>query len=91
MTEKVSEGANLRGADLGDQWAIQGPMRSDVFAPPLSLLCKIGSIVVHVEEGAGEDGHAYDWAAIRSLLADREVQGWIEGMRKGALVPVKRR
>ena len=63
----------------------------DVFAPPLSLLCKLGSIVVHVEEGAGEDGHAYDWAAIRSLLADREVQGWIEGMRNKALVPVKRR
>ena len=64
----------------------------DVFAPPLSLLCKLGSIVVHVEEGArARMAHAYDWAAIRSLLADREVQGWIEGMRNKALVPVKRR
>ncbi len=63
----------------------------DVFHPPVALVAKIGSILVHVEEGAGEGGHAYDWTAARSLLADREVQQWIKGLRAHALVPVKRR
>jgi hypothetical protein len=62
----------------------------DTFAPPVRLLAKIGSILVHVEEGAGEGGHEYDWTAARSLLADREVQNWLEGMRESALLPVKR-
>lgn len=63
----------------------------DTHAPPIRLLAKIGSILVHVEEGAGENGHHYDWAAVRSLLADREVQEWLDSMRAKALVPVKRR
>jgi hypothetical protein len=63
----------------------------DVFAPSVGLIAKIGSILVHVEEGSGEGGHAYDWHAVRTLLADREVQEWLDGMRSKALVPVKRR
>ncbi len=62
----------------------------DIYAPPVGLLCKLGSIVVHVEEGAGAGGHDFDWIALRSLLADREVQDWIEAMGKSGLVPVKR-
>lgn len=63
----------------------------DVYAPPVRLLAKLGSIIVHVEEGSGAGGHQFDWSAIRSLLADREVQDWIEVMGKHGLVPVKRR
>lgn len=62
----------------------------DVYAPPVALLCKLGSIVVHVDEAAGVGGHHFDWVAIRSLLADREVQDWIEAMSRHGLVPVKR-
>jgi hypothetical protein len=63
----------------------------DIHAPPIGLLAKIGSILVHVEEGAGEGGHAFDRMAVRSLLADREVQDWLGGMRDASLLPVKRR
>jgi len=63
---------------------------ADVFAPPVSLLAKIGSIIVHIEEGAGAGGHDFDWVVVRSLLADREVQDWLGGMRAKALLPVKR-
>ncbi len=62
----------------------------DVFAPPVSLLCKLGSIVVHVDEGSGAGGHAYDWAAVRSLIADREVQDWLVGMDGSGLLPKRR-
>ena len=62
----------------------------DTFAPSVGLLCKLGSIVVHVDESAGEGGHEFDWAAIRSLLVDREVQEWLIGMDAKGLLPKKR-
>ena len=62
----------------------------DVFGPRASLLAKLGSIIVHVEEATGADGHAYDLIATRQLIADREVQEWLDGMRKAAMLPVKR-
>lgn len=62
----------------------------DLYSPPIGLLCKLGSIVVHVDEATGDRPHEYDWTAIRALLADREVQGWIEGMTKAGFMPVKR-
>jgi hypothetical protein len=63
---------------------------ADVYAPPVRLLAKLGSIVVHVDEAAGKGGHEFDWAAIRSLLADREVQDWLVGMDAAGLLPKKR-
>jgi len=62
----------------------------DTFAPSLGLLTKLGSIIAHVDEGTGEGGHAFDWIAVRSLIADREVQEWLESMRAKALLPVPR-
>lgn len=62
----------------------------DTFAPPIALLAKVGSILVHVDEAVGAGGHEFDWVAVRSLLADREVQEWLEGMRAKGLLPVKR-
>lgn len=64
---------------------------SDTYAPPIALLCKLASIVVHVDEGASEGGHEYDWTAARQLLADREVQEWIAAMTKAGFAPVKRK
>lgn len=63
---------------------------ADIYAPPIGLLCKLGSIVVHVDEGAGAGGHDFDWVAVRSLIADREVQDWLTGMDAAALLPKRR-
>ena len=62
----------------------------DTLAPPIAVLAKIGSIIVHLDEGSGNDGHHFDWIALRQLLADRDVQTWLEGMQKLALVPRRR-
>lgn len=53
------------------------------------LAAKIGSILVHVEEGLSAEGHEYDWAAVQTALMDPDVQAWIKFL--GPLVPVKRR
>ncbi len=62
----------------------------DTLKPSPALLCKLGSIVVHVEEANAPGGHTFDVVATQQLLADPEVQAWLDGMRKMAMVPVKR-
>lgn len=62
----------------------------DPFKPSVALLAKLGSIAQHVDEAAGAKGHEFDWAAIRSLLADAEVSVWLDQMHKLALLPVRR-
>ncbi len=52
------------------------------------LAAKVGSILVHVEEGLDKDGHPFDWEAVRALLKDPDVQGWLAFL--GPLVPRKR-
>lgn len=59
------------------------------FSP--ALASKLGSIVVHAEELVGNDGHEFDAAAFRALMADDEVQAWLRQMRSLALIPVKRK
>lgn len=56
--------------------------------PPLALLAKLGSIIVHAEEMIGPNAHEFDLAAFKQLLNDDDVQKWLEAM--GPLVPVKR-
>lgn len=57
----------------------------------MSLACKIGSIVVHLEECFIEDrGHPLDLEALRPLLADSEVREWLAMMNEQALLPKKR-
>jgi hypothetical protein len=63
---------------------------SNPFKPSAGLLAKLGSIAQHIDEVSGDDGHAFDWVAIRSLLADREVSAWLDEMHKHALIPVRR-
>lgn len=58
--------------------------------PTMSLLCKIGSILVHVEEATEPGGHPFDAYAIRSLMSDPEIVEWLAEMRDGAFLPVKR-
>lgn len=62
--------------------------KSDPLKPSISLLSKLGSIVVHAEEFISPQGHQLDVAALSTLLKDHEVVEWIKGMR--VFIPVKR-
>ena len=62
----------------------------DPLKPLPSLLAKLGSIAVHVEEFLSSDGHVFDRAALDRLLEDAEVRNWLSQMEKFALVPKKR-
>lgn len=64
---------------------------SDPLEPSVALLAKLGSIVQHADEALSDDGHAFDWTALRGLLADPDVTEWIGAMQKLAFVPVKRK
>jgi hypothetical protein len=58
--------------------------------PPISLLCKLGSIAVHADELTSPHGHKFDESALRSLLDDAEVKAWLHQMNGAALIPRKR-
>jgi hypothetical protein len=58
--------------------------------PSLTLLVKLGSIAVHVEEMLSPEGHAFDRAALQSLLDDVEVKAWLTEMDAMAFLPKKR-
>lgn len=58
--------------------------------PELSLLVKLGSIVVHVEELLSPKGHPFDETAIRGLLSDPEVQEWLTKMDRMGFMPKPR-
>lgn len=62
----------------------------DIYTPSIGLVAKLGSIIVHVEEGVSANGHDFDWMAIRSLLSDREIKAWMSACRRRGLLPVKR-
>ncbi len=64
---------------------------TDPLKPTIALLAKLGSIIVHVEEAASSDAHAFDFGAFHTLRADHDVQEWVEGMQRLALVPAKRK
>jgi hypothetical protein len=61
----------------------------DCLKPKPSVLAKIGSIIVHIEEII-DHGHAFDVIAMQGLLKDSEIQEWLGEMRKFALIPEKR-
>lgn len=63
---------------------------SDALNPSPALLCKLGSIVVHVDEMLSVHGHDYDRIAIKNILSDPDIKLWISEMEKMAMVPVKR-
>ena len=62
--------------------------RPDPLKPSVSLLSKLGSIVVHADEATSAGRHEFDIVAIKSLLDDPEVKEWITAM--GVFMPVKR-
>lgn len=64
--------------------------KADCLKPPISLLVKLGSISVHVEEMLSATGHAFDLDTLKYLLQDKEIINWINEMNKLALLPVTR-
>lgn len=62
----------------------------DTYAPPIALLVKLGSIVVHVDEALSNHGHPFDIEALKALAADRDVQAWLAAMDAAAFLPIRR-
>ena len=62
--------------------------KKDPLKPGLSLLCKLGSVVVHTEEMLSSKRHSFDLIAIETVLKDKEVREWMTAM--GAYLPAKR-
>lgn len=58
--------------------------------PSPSLLSKLGSIAVHVDEMLSSTGHDFDGIALNQLLEDAEVIMWLDRMRRLAMLPEKR-
>lgn len=58
--------------------------------PSVSLLTKLGTIIVHLEEMLNHTGHPYDLVTLTSLYADPEIQEWRKAMEKQSLLPLKR-
>lgn len=64
---------------------------TDHLQPSVTLLCKLGSIVVHADEMTGSpDAHQFDVIALRTLLEDPDVKAWLYAMTKKGYLPVKR-
>ena len=63
---------------------------SDPLKPSVTLLVKLGSLAVHVDEMLSPQGHPYDRQVVGDLLEDAEVAAWLEQMDKAAFLPKKR-
>lgn len=63
----------------------------DTLKPPVTVLMKLGSLAVHVEELLSPDGHEFDKAVIDALLQDEELKIWLEEMDEMAFLPKKRK
>jgi hypothetical protein len=75
-------------SDLGR--ASEVKLRESVQSADLPLLAKLGSIAAHVEEAMSIKGHPLDRYAVEALLADPDVQKWMDDMRELGLLPVPR-
>jgi hypothetical protein len=47
---------------------------TDVLNSSPTLLCKLGSIIAHVEEGSGVDGHPFDLIALAPTPSRSRIQ-----------------
>lgn len=58
--------------------------------PPVTLLVKLGSIAIHLQELLSSKGHHFDHIALQSLWDDPEVKEWMAQMDAMAMLPRKR-
>lgn len=64
---------------------------SDPLKPSPTLLIKLGSIIVHMEELHSPKGNVeFDLPALNTVRNDPEVVEWFKAMNKMAMLPVKR-
>lgn len=63
---------------------------ANALKPTPSLLSKLGSVIVHVEEMLEPGGHRFDKMALDTALNDPEVREWREQMDALAMIPRKR-
>lgn len=63
---------------------------SDPLSPAPTVLIKLGSLAVHIDEYLSPDGHDLDKSAIDGILADPEIKVWLEAMDGRAFLPAKR-
>ncbi len=66
-----------------------GP-EDDPLDVPASLLCKLGSMMVHADEFLSPAGHDFDRIAMMALIGDPEVSAWVAAMTEKGFLPVKR-
>lgn len=58
--------------------------------PSASILIKLGSIAVHIDEMLSAKGHDFDRHALNTVLYDPEIKEWLRAMEKLAFLPLKR-
>lgn len=62
----------------------------EALKPSATLLVKLGSLAIHIEEAISSKGHHFDIATIKGQLQDEELREWLKAMDKLALLPKKR-
>lgn len=63
---------------------------NDPLKPSASVLVKLGSIAVHIDEMLSLTGHKFDRFALETVLYDPEIKEWLASMDKLAMLPKKR-
>ena len=56
---------------------------------PISLISKLGSVLVHLQEHLSPRSHEFDIDVLRQLLVDPEVESFLKDIDP-ALLPVRR-
>jgi hypothetical protein len=62
----------------------------DPLKPSITLLVKLGSIIVHQQEAMSPNGHSFDSHTFNLLLQDPEVIEWLKAMDAAAFLPKMR-
>ena len=65
-------------------------MSIKTYNPDIRTLSKLGSIIVHVDEGLSHKGHPFDLVAIKALINEPDVRAWLADMDSATLLPLRR-
>lgn len=87
---KSRDNSKLKKGQTNVSGELDGVGKYDPIHPPLTTLVKLGSLIVHADEGCSDEGHPFDVLTIKHLLADPEVVEWMTAMDRLAFLPKKR-
>lgn len=65
-------------------------MAIDIDKLPMTLMIKLGSLIVHHEEAASHKGHHFDLDVIGTLRNDPDVVELMDRLDSMGMLPVKR-